>query len=284
MDTNAIGQFIAKRRKQKGYTQKELAEKLQVTDKAVSRWETGRGLPDTSLLKSLSDILDVSVSDLLSGEIIEDADIKNQTDKILLDTLKYSGQMFARLINFSLFLTGGAFLLSPLFLAGGRHYWVIGIFLICIAFLRIYLQRKNKTVKLTDRGFYILGIASLMSALIMELLPIGAVLVFAPSPTETMVERYSYFSLNLVGYAQFTPMLTGILTIAGLLLSAVSIIKFTTAAKLKNAAFICSVMAALLSLAPLFLFGFTYMVSASYAISATIIASLCFQAISNRNG
>lgn len=57
MDKNATGRFIAELRKQKGLTQKGLAEKLMVTEKAVSRWETGRGLPDTSLLKPLSDVL-----------------------------------------------------------------------------------------------------------------------------------------------------------------------------------------------------------------------------------
>ena len=57
MDIQKTGLFLAELRKQKGYTQKELAEKLMVTDKAVSRWETGRGLPDTSLLKALSDFL-----------------------------------------------------------------------------------------------------------------------------------------------------------------------------------------------------------------------------------
>lgn len=53
MDKNITGRFIAELRKQKGFTQKELAEKLMVTDKAISRWETGKGLPDTSLLKPL---------------------------------------------------------------------------------------------------------------------------------------------------------------------------------------------------------------------------------------
>ena len=57
MDADATGRFIAELRKQKGYTQKELAEKLMVTDKAVSRWETGKGLPDTSLLSPLGDAL-----------------------------------------------------------------------------------------------------------------------------------------------------------------------------------------------------------------------------------
>ena len=75
MDAKTTGRFIAELRKQKGYTQKELAEKIMVTDKAISRWETGKGLPDTSLLKPLGDILGVSVGELLSGKIIEEADI-----------------------------------------------------------------------------------------------------------------------------------------------------------------------------------------------------------------
>ena len=83
MDKNATGRFIAELRKQKGFTQKELAEKLMVTDKAISRWETGKGLPDTSLLKPLGEALGVSISELLSGKIIEEAEMKEQTDKII---------------------------------------------------------------------------------------------------------------------------------------------------------------------------------------------------------
>lgn len=285
MDTNTVGRFISERRKQKGFTQKELAEKLQVTDKAISRWETGKGLPDTSLLRPLSDILGVSISELLSGKIIEEADMKDQTDKIILDALKYSRRMLANMISLVLFLIGIVLLISPLFLASiSRNFnWMIGIALIGIAFLCTYLKRTKKTVKLTDKRFYILGVAALLLALILELLPIGAVLIFAPGPTETMMETYSYFSLNLVGYAQFTPMLTGILTIASVLLGIISIIKYDIAKKSKNAVFTCSIIAATLSLAPLFLFGFDYMTSASYAISVAIVISICLQAIANRN-
>lgn len=67
MDAKTTGRFLAELRKEKGYTQKELGDKLMVTDKAISRWETGKGLPDTSLLKPLSDILGVSVGELQIG-------------------------------------------------------------------------------------------------------------------------------------------------------------------------------------------------------------------------
>ncbi len=92
MDAKVTGQFIAELRKQKGFTQKELAEKLEVTDKAVSRWETGKGLPETSLLKPLGDILGVSVGELLAGRIIEAEQVRDQTDQIILESLDYSDE------------------------------------------------------------------------------------------------------------------------------------------------------------------------------------------------
>lgn len=282
MDANATGRFIAERRRKKGLTQKELADKLQVTDKAISRWETGKGLPDISFLRPLSEILEVSISELLSGKIIEENDRGEQTEKILLDALTYSRQMLANMMSLILSLVGIVLLISPLFIAGRNYIW-IGVALIGIAFLNTYLKRAGRAAKLTDRRFYILAVALLAFALLLELLPIGAVLIFAPGPNETMKKMYSYFSFKLVGYANFTPMLTGILTIAGILLGCVSVIKYDSAKKLKSIVFTCSVIAAALSLAPLFLFGFAYMTLASYAISTSIMISICFQAIANRN-
>jgi transcriptional regulator with XRE-family HTH domain len=67
MDANKTGMLIAAKRKEKGMTQKELAEKLHISNKAVSRWETGAGFPDVSLLEPLSQALGVTVTELLSG-------------------------------------------------------------------------------------------------------------------------------------------------------------------------------------------------------------------------
>ena len=89
MDAKITGCFIAQLRKELGLTQKELAEKLEVTDKAISRWETGKGLPDTSLLKSLAEIFGVSVGELLSGKRMDDSQIKSQADHIILESLSY---------------------------------------------------------------------------------------------------------------------------------------------------------------------------------------------------
>ena len=70
MNCDKIGKFIATSRKQKGLTQTELADKLNITDRAVSKWERGKGCPDISLLEDLSKILDVSIIELLKGEKI----------------------------------------------------------------------------------------------------------------------------------------------------------------------------------------------------------------------
>jgi len=68
MDLNKTGLFISALRKQNGLTQKELAEKIGVTDKAVSRWETGKGFPDVSILKLLAEVLNVSITEIVNGE------------------------------------------------------------------------------------------------------------------------------------------------------------------------------------------------------------------------
>ena len=71
MNQEKIGKFIAESRKEKKLTQEELAEKLGITKNAVSKWERGLCLMDMSLLKPLSDILDVSINEILAGEKIE---------------------------------------------------------------------------------------------------------------------------------------------------------------------------------------------------------------------
>ena len=80
MDQIKIGKFIADRRKIKNLTQMQLAEKLGITDKAVSKWERGFSLPDVSIMLSLCDILEININELLSGEeiIVEERNEKNE--------------------------------------------------------------------------------------------------------------------------------------------------------------------------------------------------------------
>ena len=81
MNQEKIGKFIATLRKEKNMTQQELATKIGVTDRAISNWETGRRLPDYSLLKNISDTLDISINDLLAGEKIKEKDLVKKTDE-----------------------------------------------------------------------------------------------------------------------------------------------------------------------------------------------------------
>ncbi len=282
MDANATGRFIAELRKHKGYTQKELAEKLMVTDKAISRWETGKGLPDTSLLKPLGDILGVSVSELLSGKMIEKEEMKDQTDKIILESLNYSKRMFTSMISVILFIIGIALMISPLFLASRSYVWILGVAIVATATLFIYTRKKGCLMKAKNKAYYWAAIAFQCVALILEILPIGTVMVFAAGPDERITEIYSYFSLLPWGYANVTPMLTGILTIVIILLGVIAVFKFDKTSKVRNAAFICSVISFLFSIIPLFLFGSVGMTAASYAVSGAIFLSACLQAVSNR--
>lgn len=74
LDKEKFGQFVAELRKEKGYTQKELAERLYLSDKAISKWERGLSMPDISVLVPLADILEVTVTELLEGRRISKTD------------------------------------------------------------------------------------------------------------------------------------------------------------------------------------------------------------------
>ena len=92
MNQEKIGKFIAELRKEKNMTQQELANKISVTDRAISNWENGRRLPDYSLLKDLSKELNISINELLSGERLSEKALKEKADE---NIIKYS-----ELINF----------------------------------------------------------------------------------------------------------------------------------------------------------------------------------------
>ena len=84
MDQQKIGQFIAEMRKEQGLTQRELAEKLLITDKTVSKWECGKGLPDVSLMMPLCQILKISVNELLTGRRLQSSEYQRNAEKNLM--------------------------------------------------------------------------------------------------------------------------------------------------------------------------------------------------------
>lgn len=90
MDSKKIGSFICERRKALGMTQLELANKLNITDRAISKWENGRGLPDISLIKPLCDELQITVNDLLSGVKLQESQIEAKSEENIINTLQFS--------------------------------------------------------------------------------------------------------------------------------------------------------------------------------------------------
>lgn len=89
MNQEKIGKFIAENRKKKKLTQSELAERLGVTDRAVSNWENGKNMPDLSLFKPLCDILGISINELMSGEKINIKEYNNKLEENFINTINY---------------------------------------------------------------------------------------------------------------------------------------------------------------------------------------------------
>ena len=87
MNQIKIGTFISDCRKAKGWTQNQLGEKLGITDKAVSKWETGRSMPDLSLFIPLCNLLNITLNELLAGEHIPEEKLKEKTDEVLLEII-----------------------------------------------------------------------------------------------------------------------------------------------------------------------------------------------------
>ena len=115
MDNMRTGRFIADCRKALGYNQKDLAEKLNITDKAVSKWETGRSAPDVSLLIPLAEILNVSVAEILNGEKISEEKLTDISDEIIVKSLKKSKSKFVLIIILILILILGISLAYPVY-------------------------------------------------------------------------------------------------------------------------------------------------------------------------
>ena len=88
MNQVKIGKFIAERRRGANLTQMQLAEKMNVTDRAVSKWETGKALPDSSIMLDLCKTLGITVNDLLSGEVVTVENYDKELEKNLIEVVK----------------------------------------------------------------------------------------------------------------------------------------------------------------------------------------------------
>lgn len=146
-----IGKFIAEQRKLAKLTQAQLAEKLNITDRAVSKWETGRALPDSSIMLELCAILNITVNDLLNGEVTSVEDYKKEMEKNLLAMVEQKQQHDKQLLALE---------------------WVIGILSVLVmlvpCFLAAYLQMEDWLRILLIVGGFVFGLVGFMCALLIE--------------------------------------------------------------------------------------------------------------------
>ena len=141
MDQIKIGRFIAECRKKANLTQMQLAEKLGITDKAVSKWERGVAMPDTSIMLELCDILCISVNELLSGEKINMENSNQKNEQLLLDMAKELekknktiwSSMWAIMLVSMIALIAGIFIAA--FLIPEGVWQLFTIFAVCVVFL-----------------------------------------------------------------------------------------------------------------------------------------------------
>lgn len=283
MDTQKTGLYICLLRKQQGLTQGQLAERIGVTDKAVSRWETGKGFPDVSLLEPLAQALGTSVTELLAGEPLTAEEKADRSDSALLEAMRYAGGMGKPVLGTILAIAGVFLLLSPLYTAGQTAgLWLVGAALLVLAALALRRRNPALRIRLSRQAARMGTVLSLATALILELLPYGAVLNFAAPAADGSIgrfrETYSYFSLMPLGYGNVFPFLTGILTT--FLLAAALLQWRRPQAKRGNRLFVALTIALIFSLLPLFLFSSFSLTGG--LISLSLILALVFLALANR--
>lgn len=109
MDQKKTGQFIAKLRKEKNLTQRQLAEKLSISDKTVSKWECGKGLPEVSLMIPLCEELGINVNELLSGERIPEKSYHEKAEENIMSLVREKEENKKKLIISSVVVCMGAF-------------------------------------------------------------------------------------------------------------------------------------------------------------------------------
>ena len=139
LDQEKIGKFIAERRKGQELTQKQLAEQINVSDKAVSKWETGRSMPDNAILFDLCKVLDINVNELLSGEKLSDDSYHGKAEENMM-TLMKEKQNSGRINAIVGLILGVLFVLGTAWMSTGNILWYFDMpSLILIAVLLLIL-------------------------------------------------------------------------------------------------------------------------------------------------
>ncbi len=188
MNQVEIGKFIAKCRKEKKLTQAQLAEKLNITDRAVSKWETGKSMPDSSIMLELCEILGITVNELLSGEEIDMESYEKKADENLI-ALKRKDEnnmtknaIISILFSATLLIGIMVCLICNIAISGNLTWSLIPVssivFAWVISFLSIILGKRGIIVSFISLSVFIVPYLFLLGSLlkVKEVFSVGAVI------------------------------------------------------------------------------------------------------------
>ena len=170
MDQIKIGKFIAELRKQKNMTQQQLGDEIGVSFKTISKWETGKGMPDLSLLKPLSDCLGITINELLNGEKIQKEEYIDKLEENIISTIKYTDKQVKNknttigllLIIFGILLSFSAMSVFPSDSSWGSIYSVLGAIISLIGISRFTKKLSYAKRIFINYGYFILFIIMLL--------------------------------------------------------------------------------------------------------------------------
>lgn len=171
MDAQKLGKFIADQRKGLGLTQADLAEKLHVTDKAISRWERGLGLPDINTIEPLATVLEVSIAEIMKAELITTAMTEQDTSNVIKDVIDLVEKKRAERRVIFMICGAIALLLALILLIDNLGFMLfVGVFLTTFGFIAgiglIGLSIYRKKRKLPCKTTLIIGLILLLIPII----------------------------------------------------------------------------------------------------------------------
>lgn len=198
MNMKKIGEFIAYNRKNKGLTQEQLGEKLGVSNKTISRWENGNYMPDLSLLKPLSDVLGITLNELLSGEKIEKENIAEASEKSLKNTIDYTNRKIDnehRKISFILMALGIILSFAAFLIFDSESNWCSLYSLLGVIIFVFGVFREINSRKIWKRAVISAAVFIVISAVFFAADYIGTV-VFKRPP----IYRYMTVTTDIITY------------------------------------------------------------------------------------
>ncbi len=157
MDQVKIGKFIAQCRKNKNLTQLQLAEKLNITDRAISKWETGKGIPDSSIMLELCNELGISVNELLSGEVIKVENYNEKAEENLLEMAKKEEAQNKKMMMYEMVIgciSSITFLILVFTLSFAVENVIAKVILFALAFLILIIGVSFALKIETETGYY----------------------------------------------------------------------------------------------------------------------------------